>query len=416
MNDAIARPAKTSLRRCASALVRRTPPLSRSIHKLVAQAFFEDDRRSAGRDRAERAGTAKLARSSFAAWRGQAAVKKKHRSSSVRYLTRVRQEQSIRDARQRKRLRGRLHDRWRAVPERRVVPAGPSRAYPPVAISAPEVFDLVREPEYFLSTFDRIEHQLRRGRVPLLDFTVQTQAVSPDALLSMLALGIRLSRKYSREIRLRLPTDPVLAAAFENSGVMSYLRGVPPTTRDVGMIRRRQSRKVEPETAQDLIIFATKTLFGERRREYGSYSTFIECMGNTFEHSDKEAEGEELWWASIYCNVDVQKAQCAFVDTGIGIFDSVVYKGIVRKLRGVLQKAISKPDVLRELLERKIGSRTGESYRNRGLPRIYKDAQSGAIRNLVIITDRVYADIEREVWRTLNRPFRGTFYYWEFTT
>lgn len=264
-------------------------------------------------------------------------------------------------------------------------------------------------------TFERVEAEMRRQRVPRIDFAA-TQVVSSDAVLAMVAIATRLVKKYNVVVLLRWPDDAALVAVFETCGLEAYMRKTPPTAKDTGMIRRRESKKVEPKTAQEMIVFATQSLFGARRKEFASYSTFIECMGNTFEHSDKAGEGRELWWASVYCNPSTRKVQCTFVDAGIGIFESIVFKGLWKKLTGGVKKAVSRPEILRDLLERKIGSRTGESYRNRGMPKIYSDAKAGRISNLVIITDTVYADIDRDEFRTISKRFRGTFYYWEFNT
>jgi len=342
-------------------------------------------------------------------------LKKTHRGAGTRYLTRVRQREALRDTR-RYRHRKRSGRGWRARPARRFTLRQPSLTKPVETIPAPENFDVVGNPEEFIATFDKLEAVMRNGSVPLLDFSERTQTVSSDAILAMVAIATRLARKYATVVRLRWPTDPVLAGAFASSGLKSYLEDTPPTDTDLGMIRRRHNKKVESKTARDLIAFSTRALFGERRREHASYATFIECMGNTFEHSDKHAEGQETWWASINCDPLARKAQCTFVDIGIGIFESVAFKGFVRRMTGAVRKLTSRPQVLRDLLQRKIGSRTGESYRNRGMPKIYADARAGLLQNLIIITDNVYADITRDEFKTMNRRFKGTFYHWEFTT
>lgn|GEM_PF-3101119 len=333
-------------------------------------------------------------------------MKKNLGSASARYLSRARQLRAFVDAERRRRYRLRVALGLTSSHPR--PPAAAANARRPIStIVAPEEFDLVNNPSEFLATFERIEDAFRRQREPRLDFSQQTIAVSGDAILAMLALGTKLATKYQSTLRLRLPTDEKLRDVMKNSGLISYLSETPPEAKDVGMIRRRQNEIVSSATAQELIIFATQTLFGERRRNYASYTTYVECMGNTFEHSNRIA-GEERWWAYIYC--DGAKAQCTFIDTGIGIFSSLKFKGLWRRVRGQLT---SKTDLLRQLLERKIGSRSGESYRNRGLPKIYANAKHGLIRNLIIITDDVYASVDRDEFLTMDHSFKGTFYHWE---
>jgi hypothetical protein len=344
-------------------------------------------------------------------------LKRNQTSYAARYLTRARQKAHQREVvrRSRRHRRPRGDPAWQRRPASRTTPAVATPAKPPVPVLAPESFDVVQNPEAFLLAFERLEEQMRKGRTPRLDFS-QTLAVSSDAVLSMIAIASQLVRKYNVVVYLRWPTDPALMDVFRNCGLETYFKQTPPAPTDAGLIRQRLSKKVETKTAQEMIAFATQTLFGERRKEYATYSTFIECMGNTFEHSSKGGEGRELWWASVYCNADTGKVQCTFVDAGIGIFESIVFKGLLRKLAGGVKKAISRPALLRDLLERRIGSRTGESYRNRGMPKIYTDAKAGRISNLVIVTGSVYADVARDDFRSINRKFPGTFYYWEFNT
>ena len=71
------------------------------------------------------------------------------------------------------------------------------------------------------------------------------------------------------------------------------------------------------------------------------------------------------------------------------------------------------PQLLQEIMEGKIGSRTGLSYRGKGLPTLHGLAKSGILRNLVIVTNDVRAFVAEDRYEQLNESFRGTFYSWE---
>ena len=72
-------------------------------------------------------------------------------------------------------------------------------------------------------------------------------------------------------------------------------------------------------------------------------------------------------------------------------------------------------DILREVLEGKIGSRIGLSYRGKGLPEIYKRFKREQFSRLIIIANDVFADVEKDDFRILDKPFKGTFFHWEIS-
>jgi hypothetical protein len=56
---------------------------------------------------------------------------------------------------------------------------------------------------------------------------------------------------------------------------------------------------------------------------------------------------------------------------------------------------------------------TGEYYRGKGLPGIYKAFVDNKISNLVVITNDALADCKHETYRTLTNKFVGTYVSWE---
>lgn len=72
-------------------------------------------------------------------------------------------------------------------------------------------------------------------------------------------------------------------------------------------------------------------------------------------------------------------------------------------------------DIMREVLNGKIGSRTGLAYRGNGLPEIYKRFQREQFSNLIIIANDVFADVEKDEYKLLPKPFKGTFFHWEIS-
>jgi hypothetical protein len=114
---------------------------------------------------------------------------------------------------------------------------------------------------------------------------------------------------------------------------------------------------------------------------------------------------------SVYCDTESRKAAFTFIDQGIGIFES---QSLLFRLRLAKKVLLNKrTDVLRELLHGNIPSSTGLRYHGYGLPGIYKACVHQRIRNLVIVSNNVYANVEKDEYRPLKSSFDGTILYWE---
>jgi hypothetical protein len=128
-------------------------------------------------------------------------------------------------------------------------------------------------------------------------------------------------------------------------------------------------------------------------------------------HAAKEHIDMEMWWATVYCDVEKRIAQFTFVDNGIGIFQSGLIGPLRRAARafGILNNA----SLLKRILRGEVESSTGLRYRGKGFPSMYDKLKKGLIRNLIIISNDVYANVAQDDYRTLDKSFRGTFLSWE---
>ncbi len=72
-----------------------------------------------------------------------------------------------------------------------------------------------------------------------------------------------------------------------------------------------------------------------------------------------------------------------------------------------------RPRILRALLEGKIPSSTGQPYRGRGLPSIYRSCLDGKIQRLIIVTNDVRADATLGSFSSLPAELQGVLLYWE---
>jgi hypothetical protein len=344
-------------------------------------------------------------------------MKKLYSEDGWRRLTRARQraEQKAKERRD-KRLEVLRSSRPPPVPARASLRrANPSQG--PLTIPAPEDFSFIDNTEELLQFFDKVERAMRRGRIPRLDMQ-SIRTIGPDASLVLTLVLRDLVARYRTEVRGVRPLDSGIEAVLSQSGFYEHVRvGVkaPPGPLH-GRIVKRGSYHVEPVLASGLIKMATRDLFGTELRRPGTYRALIECMLNTVQHAaGSESAPKVDWWASVFCRGPEgalpARAQFGFVDNGVGIFSSVKLRSLQR-LRRVLGLP-DNPELLREIMEGKIGSRTGLSYRGKGLPTLYRLSKAGILEDLIIITNNVRARVGEGRFERLSHSFGGTFYYWQ---
>ncbi len=259
-----------------------------------------------------------------------------------------------------------------------------------MTIAAPTSFSFIEHPEEMLAFLDKIfavsqRRVWRRGSVRhfmrvFIDMA-QVKYLTPDAIPVLVSV---VASKESRAIAFggNVPNDPALQEIFTQSG---FYRHVTSRKRlqvdEQGSIRERKSYVVEADTARDLVKFATEKLYGKKVRKQGVQRVLIECMSNTRNHADPKEIHFKPWWASAYYWKDKRKVCFTFIDTGVGIFESLKKKGLLDILMSAF-KSIDNRQILREILEGKIGSRTGLDYRGKGLPSVREVLEKGLISNL----------------------------------
>jgi hypothetical protein len=142
------------------------------------------------------------------------------------------------------------------------------------------------------------------------------------------------------------------------------------------------------------------------------YVTLTELMANTRQHADPRKHRAKRWWVLILKDGRNKRAHFVFFDTGVGILNSVQTK--FEKFIAKLPFINNQPRLLQELLNGAFRSRTGLSYRGKGLPAIGEYlAKRKHFDNLRVITNRVSADVSANVSSELPEDFRGTLFSWE---
>jgi hypothetical protein len=185
-------------------------------------------------------------------------------------------------------------------------------------------------------------------------------------------------------------------------------------------IHTHASKKVNSVLSSKIITSATKYIWGETRRCQGVQRAMIELMQNTNNHAEIGKSGEKHWWLSVNHNKENKNVAFSFVDFGVGIFTNLQNKTSQSKFHNWAEKMLSRfeysdnAQLLKLILEGELHQTvTGKYYRGKGLPGIAEVMIRNQISNLHIITNNVFCCPSKNIYRILDKPFTGTFVYWE---
>jgi hypothetical protein len=180
------------------------------------------------------------------------------------------------------------------------------------------------------------------------------------------------------------------------------------------------SEEVDGALAQKLIVYGTEQVFGDGRDSDPAYCTLLEGMQNTIDHAHYTSDGKvaslgalktEKWWASVYADRQRSRVCFALLDVGVGILKSAKIKAL-RRIDRLLRMAAD-AEILSDILDGKLQSRTGLENRGKGLPSIKRLSDSGDIKNLTLVSNSVHARVSDNEFGSMPEPFSGTLLYWE---
>ncbi|HMS38763.1 MAG TPA: hypothetical protein PKE69_00950 [Pyrinomonadaceae bacterium] len=278
---------------------------------------------------------------------------------------------------------------------------------------APENFSLIENPEGVLYYLEQVRLQILRRNQVFLDKT-QIKKLTPDALVLLVA---SLNNKwFTRGIRIsgNAPEDEKLKELFLQSGFFEHVKSYIPKVKSRNlMLHRISKRKVKPSLVKEVCLIGVNHTFGSPNIFEPLYEMLIECMSNTNFHAGLEKQGKYEWWLYVYENPINKITSFSFLDLGVGIFESIPVKEYVKFMQRI--KLRSNIDLVNDLVNGKIKSRTLATNRGKGIPQIFQHSKHKNIKNFKIISNNVFADFDTENYHKLKNPFRGTFLYWELS-
>lgn len=290
-------------------------------------------------------------------------------------------------------------------------------------VRAPEILSFIDNPKGVVEFIVDLKNQFDKKKKV---FVVLKNAknISYDAIVVLLSIMVRF-KAHKIEFNGDFPEDYNAKKTLTQSKFFDYLyKNFKIEDRyslgQESSIYTHAWKNVDSELGSEIIRNASKTVWGDERRCQGVQRTLIELMLNTNNHADDSKKGEKHWWISVHHDKANNKVTFAFIDFGVGVFSSLNNKRQNSKFFGVVEqlKAMFKfgnnAELLRLILNGTLHkTATGKPYHGKGLPGINKVLERKQISNLIIITNDVYANVEKGDFQIIPKSFSGTFVYWE---
>ncbi len=281
-------------------------------------------------------------------------------------------------------------------------------------LTAPTDFSFVNNCDEVLEYMENARNTINQGKQIIFDFS-DIDKLSPDGI-ALLISNVK-DKGFNRGVQIkgRDPKKQELKQMFEESGFYDHVYPVVPRHKNPNnmLLHKITRHRTEPVLAKEICEKATLHTLGQIKKFPPLYDILVECMTNTHNHANLKQKGVHDWWIFHYCPLNSTISYFAFIDLGVGIFRSIAVRNYVNSVKIKLGFKAN-VDLVNDLLEGKITSRTGLEIRGKGFPTIYQHTKNPAIKNFVLISNDVYANISSGIYKETKAEFKGTFLYWEF--
>ena len=286
-------------------------------------------------------------------------------------------------------------------------------------LEAPETFSIFGNPEQTLSFFSDIETRVEFGS-PIYFEMKSVEKLSIDTIMYFLALLKRIkSSGVAYGFKGSVPSNRNCRDLLESSGFLKYVDSGR-TKKDLShaseVVQINTGQKANDSIAKNICDFTMSKLNLKREDIKKLYIMIIELMTNTKHHAYITDGNRRFpftdWYVFVRHIIEKKAVRFIFLDTGRGIPFTVKRKGFepVTEFIGLGPKHT---EYITSALKGKLRSRTGESFRGKGLPKIYSYNTQQYINYLTIISNRGYFAVKRK--RDMEEELKGTLFYWELS-
>lgn len=296
------------------------------------------------------------------------------------------------------------------------------RAFPGYKhVKAPKNFSFIQNRDEVLSFLQQLD-DCRNRRKKVLVRLDKVENLPTDAILLLLSTMIHF-QVDKVEFNGTNPKDVNINLKLIDSGFFERLYKKSSKAKEEYSFRKINSyiythgqKTVSSTLADNLVKYASESVWGEPRRCQGIQKTLLELMHNTYDHAGM-SKGDKHWWLSVEHDQVNKEVIFSFIDFGVGIFRSLRNKGPQEPLYGVWQKIIEKyplatsqVEKLKLILEGQIQlSQTNDYYRGKGLAKIYNHYTNNKIASLCMVSNYAFINADKNEYVQLNNEFMGTF-------
>ena len=291
---------------------------------------------------------------------------------------------------------------------------GKQHTFPYLNLPAPQFFKLEYPHCIEVTNFiHRVKSASILNNRILIDLK-QVKEICDGSIVMLLSLIIELTKNKVR-IKGTFPDNPVSRQTLEKSGFFKYIHGLvqPENADSKNTIIRTGTYTTPPSEVSEQIYNSMETIWGNKGRNPPLRGGVYEMVRNSCDHAFPSESMDIFWHFSVTHNDELNAVSYSFVDNGKGIINTLHRKGILKQIQAYFK---SNHDMLFSAFKDGIQSRTGLSWRGKGLPTIYELVTDNVVRNLIVISNDVFIDFENNIQEKLDPPFSGTYYHWIIDT
>jgi hypothetical protein len=285
---------------------------------------------------------------------------------------------------------------------------------------APNIFsfqeNLEETVEYFSTTVKELEHGGFRKQF-IIDSRNVT-FVTIDVIMYLIAImkNIRFNIIQQYTFKGYYPYDDSAKKIYEESGFSKFVRSkskrLPANTEKLQIISGYRNLGEEAKKICDFVI---DKFSKDRKYTQKLYSVLIEMMSNVYFHAYNDNQLMKPMWYT-YAEYDSKNIKIVFLDTGIGIANTVhkhnMYEKLVRKFGS---RIINDSYLILSALNGEFRTNTEEENRGRGLPSIKDFAFSEYCSEFSVLSGKGYCKMENKGTKELtcydvNEEILGTIY------
>lgn len=321
------------------------------------------------------------------------------------------EKRSLKERKRKKVKKERKKNQTKTSTSRRIKPKNKHKY---TNLEAPKNFSIINNYNEVIAYLHKVKKTIHNREQPCIDLK-NIKKLTPDAIAFLLC-NIK-EYDFHRDMKIRgfLPENLKLAKIFEESGFQKYVTSEikEESSSDKNtLMHKLKNKKVDNENAKLACQKAVKYTLKSEIKFQPIYEILIECMANTHNHANIENEGHYDWWLFQHHDPESCKTIFSFIDSGVGIFNSLPVKNFKRKFMektGITDNTALVP----RLLSGEIKSRTGLKERGKGLPLIYDHSKNEQIGEFKIIANDVYADLKTGKNFKMQHKFKGSLLYFE---